>query len=108
SRLILFGFLARNRRVEAIFQALAELPERKQFRLHVYGTLWDAKVVHRAIEKLGLEELVKLHGYVTDATLDAALAAAHMAINLRFPTMGEASASQLRIWNFALPSLVTP
>jgi hypothetical protein len=33
---------------------------------------------------------------------------AHLAINLRFPTMGEASASQLRIWDHALPSLVTP
>ncbi|MGI8997222.1 MAG: hypothetical protein ACR2GW_11205, partial [Pyrinomonadaceae bacterium] len=29
------------------------------------------------------------------------------AINLRYPTMGEASGSQLRIWSHALPSLVS-
>ena len=28
-------------------------------------------------------------------------------INLRYPTMGEASLSQLRIWRHALPSMVT-
>ena len=39
--------------------------------------------------------------------LEAALASAHLAINLRFPTMGEASVSQLQIWAHALPSLVT-
>ncbi len=30
-----------------------------------------------------------------------------MAINLRYPSMGEASASQLRIWGAGLPSVVT-
>jgi hypothetical protein len=48
-----------------------------------------------------------MHGFVEDAMLDAALAAAHLAINLRYPTMGEASISQLRIWRHALPALVT-
>jgi hypothetical protein len=28
-------------------------------------------------------------------------------VNLRYPTMGEASASQLKLWEYALPTLVT-
>jgi hypothetical protein len=50
---------------------------------------------------------VTLHGFVPEETLITALDAAHLALNLRYPSAGEASASQLRIWNHALPSLVT-
>jgi tRNA (mo5U34)-methyltransferase len=50
---------------------------------------------------------VTLHGFVPDAELDRALDAAQMALNLRYPTKGEASYSQLRIWSHSLPSLVT-
>jgi len=39
--------------------------------------------------------------------LDSALAAAHLAVNLRNPTMGESSFSQLQIWDHALPTLVS-
>ncbi len=51
--------------------------------------------------------MVTLHGFVPAEDLEAALTSAHLAINLRFPTMGEASVSQLQIWDHALPSLVT-
>jgi glycosyltransferase involved in cell wall biosynthesis len=56
----------------------------------------------------GLQDLVRLHGFVSEAALDQALASAHLAVNLRYPTMGETSYCQLRIWDHALPSLVTP
>jgi len=39
--------------------------------------------------------------------LSAALRRADLAINLRYPSMGEASGSQLRIWDAGLPALVT-
>ena len=57
--------------------------------------------------ELGLTRLVTLHGFVSNAALDHALERSDLAINLRNPTMGEVSASQLRIWQHALPSLVT-
>jgi len=50
---------------------------------------------------------VRLHGFVDEAELDARLAEAHLVFNLRHPTMGEASGSQMRIWNAAAPSVVT-
>jgi len=50
---------------------------------------------------------IRLRGYVSDTQLDEALHSADFAINLRWPTMGEASASQLRYWSAALPTLVS-
>ena len=105
--LIIFGHISDNRRLGSVLRALAGFPERDRFRLEVYGELWDHQGVRRDIEELGLQDVVMLHGFVPAEDLEAALASAHLAINLRFPTMGEASVSQLQIWDHALPSLVT-
>jgi glycosyltransferase involved in cell wall biosynthesis len=106
-RLIMFGYMGRNRRLESVLEALGTLPERESFRLDIFGELADGRSLRKRIAKLGLERLVKLHGYAAEAELNKALQSSHLAINLRFPTMGEASGSQLRIWYHALPSLVT-
>lgn len=107
-RLILFGYIGRNRRLNAVLEALAGLPERDKFHLDVYGEiLGQSQNVRRQIASLGLKKHVTLHGFKPEAELNAALSRAHLAINLRFPTMGEASGSQLRIWAHGLPSLVT-
>ncbi|MDQ2802376.1 MAG: glycosyltransferase [Pseudomonadota bacterium] len=106
-RIVVFGFLGSNRRLPSLLQALAELPERHSFRLDIYGEVEDGEGVRRLIAALGLGSLVAMHGFVDTLTLDRGIAAAHLAINLRYPSMGEASGSQLRIWAHALPSLVT-
>src|SRR5437762_1535146 len=86
---------------------LARLDEREKFRLEVCGEVWNEEAVRERIRSYGIENLVRLRGHVSDAELDAALDAADLALNLRNPTMGEASLSQLQIWDHALPSLVT-
>jgi glycosyltransferase involved in cell wall biosynthesis len=107
-RLILFGYIGRNRRLDAVLKALADFPQREKFRLDIYGTILDdEKQVRAQIRALGLKSLVTLHGFTPEAELDEALAASDLAINLRYPTMGEASGSQLRIWAHGLPALVT-
>ena len=106
-RLIMFGYMGRNRRLESVLEALGTLPERDSFRLDIFGELAEGRALRKRIAKLGLERLVKLHGYTAEAELNKALQSSHLAINLRYPTMGEASGSQLRIWYHALPSLVT-
>jgi glycosyltransferase involved in cell wall biosynthesis len=106
-QLIMFGFMGTNRRLEIFLNALQQFPQRERFRLDVYGTILQEKTVRALVTDLNLEKTVTLHGYVTDAELEAALRVSDLAINLRWPTMGEASASQLRIWHYALPSLVT-
>jgi glycosyltransferase involved in cell wall biosynthesis len=107
-RLIVFGYIGRNRRLEAVLDALAELPERAQFHLDVYGEILDEEDKLRAlIRTYDLKKQVTFHGFSAEAKLDEALSRAHLAINLRNPTMGEASGSQLRIWAHGLPSLVS-
>jgi ubiquinone/menaquinone biosynthesis C-methylase UbiE/glycosyltransferase involved in cell wall biosynthesis len=105
--LIIFGHISDNRRLTSILRALADFPERDCFRLNVYGELWDQQRLRREVVELGIQGLVTFHGFVPHEVLEAALASAHLAINLRFPSMGEASVSQLQIWDHALPSLVT-
>jgi len=106
-RLIMFGYMGRNRRVDVVLKALSALPERDCFRLDIFGEIPDARSLRRRIAKLDLGHLVRLHGYTPETELNKALRTSHLAINLRYPTMGEASGSQLRIWYHALPSLVT-
>jgi glycosyltransferase involved in cell wall biosynthesis len=109
ARLVVFGYIASNRRLDAVLEALAglDVAERASLRLDVYGELWDEKYVRGRIAALALQEHVALHGFVGEDVLDAALRAADLALNLRNPTMGEASGSQLRLWAAGLPSLVT-
>jgi glycosyltransferase involved in cell wall biosynthesis len=106
-KLIVFGYLGTNRCIDQILTALAGVPERDSFRLHIYGKLENPAPVAALIERLQLQELVTIRGFVPARQLERALAAAHLAINLRFPTKGEASGSQLRIWSHALPSIVS-
>ena len=107
-RLIMFGYIGRNRRLEAVLEALHGMPGRERFHLDVFGEILDNEdQIRRQIRDLGLKKLVTLHGFAPEEKLDEALLQADLAINLRYPTMGEASGSQLRIWAHALPSLVT-
>ena len=106
-RLIMFGYMGRNRRLDAVLEALAALPERESFQLDIFGEIPEVRSLRSRIAKLGLARVVHLHGYTPESELNEVLKISHLAINLRYPTMGEASGSQLRIWYHALPSLVT-
>ena len=105
-RLVVFGFLGTNRRLGPILDVIAGLPD-QAVRLDIYGILDEPEPVDRQIATLGLVGRVFRHGYVPEAELQAALLRADLALNLRNPSMGEASGSQLRIWSAALPSVVT-
>ena len=106
-RLMMFGFFGANRRLESVLRALASYPARDELRLDIFGEIPKRRELDRLIRKLSLRDLVKVHGFISEKELDNALAQTDLAINLRYPTMGEASGSQLRIWNQAVPSLVT-
>ena len=105
-KLIVFGFLGTNRCLDQSLTALARLAD-PRFHLHIYGDVEDRTALHAAIESLALASQVTVHGFVPEVELDRALDSAHLALNLRYPTKGEASYSQLRIWRHGLPSLVT-
>lgn len=106
-KIIVFGFIGTNRRIPEILEALSVCQAKDHFRLHIYGDLLEKDFICKLVQDKKLDNIVKLHGYVSTAELDDALSSAHLAINLRYPSMGEASGSQLRIWDHSLPSLVT-
>jgi len=106
-RIIMFGFIGTNRRLESVLQVLRDFPEKHRFCLDVYGKVSDETPVRHMIDDFGLREIVTIHGFVPELELATALTRSDLALNLRDPTMGEASVSQLQIWQHALPSLVT-
>ncbi len=106
-RLIVFGFINRNRRLDQLLAALAQFPQKDNFVLDIYGEVWDPGYIRSQAQSLGLGKQVNLRGFASENNLEAALNQADLAVNLRYPTMGEASISQLRIWAHALPTLVT-
>jgi glycosyltransferase involved in cell wall biosynthesis len=106
-RLVAFGFIGTNRRIESIVDAIAGMPDPARFTLDVYGQIEDTRLIDKHVARHRLNSRVRRHGYVDEAVLDAALAEADLVLNLRWPSVGEASLSQLRIWRAAAPSLVT-
>lgn len=106
-RLVQFGHIGPNRRLWEVLEALGGLRGDVDFRLDIMGNVWDRSMLSEHLERFGLADLVTVHGFVPEPALDAALAEAHLVFNLRYPTMGEASGSQLRIWNAAAASVVT-
>ncbi len=106
-RLVQFGYTGPNRRVQNVLEALAPLKGEIDFHFDIFGSVWDPGYIAQRAADLGLQHHVTLHGFVAEEVLDATLARAHLAFNLRNPTMGEASGSQMRIWNAGVPSVVT-
>ena len=106
-RLLQFGWIGPNRRLEQILEALAQMPEGFDYRLDVMGKIWNSDIIYDKLTQLNLVDRVHLHGFVSEPVLDDALRQAHLVLNLRHPSMGEASGSQLRIWNAGAPSVVT-
>ncbi|HKP02639.1 MAG TPA: glycosyltransferase [Chthoniobacterales bacterium] len=106
-RLTVFGYLGPNRQLPVLLRALASFRERDRFRLDVFGTMADEEKMHQLICRLGVSDRVTLHGFVTGSAMDKALRESDLVANLRNPSMGEASGSQLHLWQYALPALVT-
>jgi glycosyltransferase involved in cell wall biosynthesis len=106
-RVSVFGFLGPNRRLPALLRALANFAGRDRFQLHIYGTIEGEEKIQQLVARLNLGDLVSLHGFVEEDRLDEALRLTDLVVNMRYPSMGEASASQLHAWQYALPALVT-
>jgi len=106
-RITVFGFLGRNRQLPTVLRAFSNFAQRDRFRLDVYGTMEGEEKIHQLVARLGLSDLVTLRGFVPEDQLDDALRQTDLVVNMRYPSMGEASASQLHCWQYALPALVT-
>jgi len=106
-RLVQFGHIGPNRRLLEIIKALGDVAPKVDFRFDVFGRIWDPQRVETAARAAGIADRVHLRGFAPEPELDATIAEAHLVFNLRNPTMGEASGSQLRIWNTSALAVVT-
>jgi glycosyltransferase involved in cell wall biosynthesis len=106
-RVVLFGYLGANRRLASLLEAMASFADRQRLRLVILGELEEPREIAERIQAAGVGDLVDIRGFVPEAELEEQLDRAHLAVNLRYPSLGEASASQLRIWDRGLGSLVT-
>jgi len=105
--IIFCGHAGPNRRLRQFFSAWAKVSQPNFFRLSVYGNINKAEELMAQATELGLAELIEIVGFVDDEVLDQAIASAHLALNLRNPTVGEASAGQLRYWSQGIASVVS-
>ncbi len=105
--IVFCGHAGPNRRITQFIDAWARISRPDYFRLSLYGNINKADELLAQADKLGLADYITVVGFVSDEELDQALSRAHLALNLRNPTMGEASASQLRYWCHAIPSIVS-
>lgn len=106
-RLVMFGFMAKNRRATEFLEVWARSPFRHSFALDLAGELADRSRFDATANALGLASQITHHGYLDETALDSLIAHADLAVNLRNPSMGEASGSQLRIWANGCPSMVS-
>ncbi len=104
---IFCGHVGPNRRLAQFFEAWGSLDTPERIALTLCGHLPSKRELLRYARHFGVEDCLEFRGYVTEDDLEEAFRSAHFALNLRWPTMGETSGSQLRYWSAALPTLVT-
>ena len=94
--LLVFGYLNKNRQIEAICDLLSD-PRFSRFRLNIAGapTLDVQASINRHVSKGGR---IADHGFLPENELNALIRRADLVLNLRSPSMGEVSGSQLRIF----------
>ncbi|HZX10658.1 MAG TPA: glycosyltransferase family 4 protein [Acidobacteriota bacterium] len=97
------GFINKNKRYERILSALSEI---KEFR---FKYLIAGKDRGRLLDNYlnGTESYIIKLGHLPIEKVEEILNASDICINLRYPTMGESSASLLRMMGYAKPTLIT-
>lgn len=106
-RFVFCGHVGPNRRLVQFLEAWGGLSAPGRIRLELFGNISSSKLLLDYARHFNVAEYLEFRGYVSDDELDLALQSADFALNLRWPSMGEASASQLRYWAAGLPTLVS-
>jgi glycosyltransferase involved in cell wall biosynthesis len=103
-----FGHINPYKRMEPALRAFRRLREGHPEALFVLvGSVSPHLDLAGLIRRLGLQESVRVTGYVETGVFNGYLAASDLCLNLRYPTAGETSASLLRILGAGLPTLVS-
>lgn len=97
------------KRLHIVLRALREVVRRyPETLLVIAGSVAPGMDLERRVAHLGLQRHVRILGYVSDDDSRILARAGDVAVNLRYPSTGETSASLLRLLGAAVPVLVTP
>ena len=101
-----FGFQTPIKRTDVVVRALAK-PGLERTHLLVVGQAAPQLDVDQDARTAGVRDRVHVLGFVSREELAAAMAAADLCVNLRYPTAGETSASLLRLLAQGRPAIVS-
>lgn len=99
------GFVGPTKRLPSVLRALAALPPSVDFHFVIVGE--GAEGLLAEARALGLGSKVTATGFVSEAEFPAYLVASDVVINLRHPSMGEASATVAQALFLRRPCIVT-
>ncbi len=101
-----FGFQTPMKRTDVVISTLAA-PELEGVHLMVGGEVAPILELEKRAAEAGVEDRVHFLGFLPFDQFEAAIAAADICLNLRYPTAGETSASLLRILAIGRPAVVS-
>jgi glycosyltransferase involved in cell wall biosynthesis len=103
-----FGLASPAKRLGVALRAYAQVRARlPRSRFVVVGEVAPDMPLDELVCALGLEDSVEVTGYLDKGQLLRYIAASDIGVNLRWPTMGETSASLLRLMAAGVPTLVS-
>ncbi len=101
-----FGFQTPMKRTDVVISTLAA-PELDGVHLMVGGEVAPILELETRAAEAGVADRVHFLGFLPFDEFEAAIAAADVCLNLRYPTAGETSASLLRILAIGRPAVVS-
>jgi glycosyltransferase involved in cell wall biosynthesis len=101
-----FGFQTPIKRTDVVIQAMAR-PELAAAHLIVAGDVSPVLDLERVAREAGVADRVHLIGFLDYGDFEASIVACDLAVNLRYPTAGETSASLLRVLATGQATLVS-
>ncbi len=102
-----FGFINKNKRPEKVIEAISNLLQvGKNVRLIFFGKP-SSEDITQLINKRGLQDKVYITGYLEKGEYEIGMEMCDIVVNLRFPSMGEASGTLCEAFKFGKPVLVS-
>lgn len=103
-----FGFVTPMKQLDLALRAVRQCREQGagDIRFVVVGEISDACPLEALAAELGLSDAVRFTGYLEADEFQHHLHAVDLALNLRYPTAGETSASLLRVMGMGVPVVV--
>jgi glycosyltransferase involved in cell wall biosynthesis len=103
-----FGAVAYGKRAETTLRAFAQFARTRPPALFIWvGARQGEHDLNPLVRELGIEQRVRFTGWVDEASLYDYMRVTDLAVNLRFPTTGEASGVVMRLLSLGIPTIVT-